>query len=774
MSFHYSLKSLKVRNTIEIQIEQKLKESEERFRIIADQSLTGICIIQDESVIYANDKLSEISEYSKQEIQKWSITDILKSAYHEDLQLLTDKLEERQRSKFGSVMLFTFRFFTKSGKIKWVKISSKSILYQGKPSIIASLIDVTGKKEAEQKLKESENKLDVIISSLPDQIAIIDKNFNIIIVNDRVKELFGSSVVGNKCYKIYHDSDNVCEDCLVKKTFKDGKIHHTECERIGIKGGKMNCWCISSVAARDENGEPSLVVEVSRDISERKIAEQKLRESELKYRSLFESSTEGIASDDMNGNLIDANNAFLDMLGYSREELINLTYTQLTPQKWYKMEEEIRKTQLMIKGYTDIYEKEYVRKDSTIIPVSIRGWLKKNEKGEPIGVWVFVREITNRKMAEQKLKESEEKFRNIADQSLIGICILQDGVIKYVNQHLSEIYGYTIEEIKNWAPGEFIKVFHPEDKDMVLDQALKKQSELTDVANHYQFRAIKRTGETIWIENFSKTIIHDGKTANLVAIIDITERKKVENALKEREHDLRDSLKEIRNSEKNLKDLMEAIPIGVLVSSPNGEIHDLNSQTLEIFGYNSKDEFLKISTQDHYYDPKEGEKFIASMIKEGFIKDFRALFKRKDGTLIWGLVNSISQVNNKQTLFINTFQDISDRIKAEEEIADLAKFPSENPNPVLRVNEEFVLYVNNVGQNLFKVKEGNRIPNLLREIIRKAFEDYKLRQVEVNLNNRVYSLVITPVKGTGYINIYGMDITKRIQAEKMLRKFKIS
>ena len=376
--------------------------------------------------------------------------------------------------------------------------------------------------------------------------------------------------------------------------------------------------------------------------------------------------------------------------------------------------------------------------------------------------------------ARKDLKESEEKFRNIADQSLFGICILQDGVIKYVNQHLSEIYGYTIEEIKNWAPGEFIKVFHPEDKDMVLDQALKKQSGLTDVANHCQFGAIKRTGETIWIENFSKTIIHDGKTANLVAIIDITEIKKVENALKEREHDLRDSLKEIRNSEKNLKDLMEAIPIGVLVSSPNGEIHDLNSQTLEIFGYNSKDEFLKISTQDHYYDPKEGEKFIASMIKEGFIKDFRALFKRKDGTLIWGLVNSISQVNNKQTLFINTFQDISDRIKAEEEIADLAKFPSENPNPVLRVNEEFVLYVNKVGQNLFKVKEGNRIPNLLREIIRKAFEDYKLRQVEVNLNNRVYSLVITPVKGTGYINIYGMDITKRIQAEKMLRKFKIS
>ena len=139
-----------------------------------------------------------------------------------------------------------------------------------------------------------------------------------------------------------------------------------------------------------------------------------------------------------------------------------------------------------------------------------------------------------------------------------------------------------------------------------------------------------------------------------------------------------------------------------------------------------------------------------------------------------GAVSSITQKIDDQPVFLNIFQDITDRIRAEEEIADLAKFPSENPNPVLRVNEEFVLYVNNVGQNLFKVKEGNRIPNLLREIIRKAFEDYKLRQVEVNLNNRVYSLVITPVKGTGYINIYGMDITKRIQAEKMLRKFKIS
>ena len=268
-------------------------------------------------------------------------------------------------------------------------------------------------------------------------------------------------------------------------------------------------------------------------------------------------------------------------------------------------------------------------------------------------------------------------------------------------------------------------------------------------------------GVTHYFESRVGPILKEGKIDGFtVSSTDVTERYIWE--------------KEIQKSEKKLKDIMEAIPIGISITSTEGKIIEINSQAFKLLGYNSAEEFLNVPAEEFYYDPKDREKFISLMKEDGYVQDFRALIKRNDGSLMWSSVSSVAQIIENQTVFIGAFQDITKRIKAEEEIADLARFPSENPNPVLRVNEEFVLYVNKVGQNLFKIKEGNRIPNLLREIIRKAFEDYKLRQVEVNLNNRVYSLVITPVKGTGYINIYGMDITKRIQAEKMLRKFKIS
>jgi len=103
-------------------------------------------------------------------------------------------------------------------------------------------------------------------------------------------------------------------------------------------------------------------------------------------------------------------------------------------------------------------------------------------------------------------------------------------------------------------------------------------------------------------------------------------------------------------------------------------------------------------------------------------------------------------------------------------LEDLAKFPSENPNPVLRVNKEFVLYANQIGQDLFNIKIGDRIPILLRDVIHKSFEENVTQNIEVALNHHFYSLFVTPIKGANYVNIYGMDITERKRAEQNLKE----
>jgi PAS domain S-box-containing protein len=133
--------------------------------------------------------------------------------------------------------------------------------------------------------------------------------------------------------------------------------------------------------------------------------------NEEPYRRLFESSREGIILVDMAGYITTANPALQRMLGRSLEELRNMTYLQLTPKRWHAMQERIIGEQVLKRGYSDEYEKEYIRKDGGIVPISKRVWLLKDDRGKPIGMWGLIRDITEQKKAEEALRESEKRER---------------------------------------------------------------------------------------------------------------------------------------------------------------------------------------------------------------------------------------------------------------------------------------------------------------------------------------------------------------------------
>ena len=136
---------------------------------------------------------------------------------------------------------------------------------------------------------------------------------------------------------------------------------------------------------------------------------------------------------------------------------------------------------------------------------------------------------------EQKLQESEEKFRTITEESLMGIGIIQDDQFKYVNERLAEIFGYTKEELKNLPPHGYSILFHKESFDLVLEQTKRKQAGLSEVINHYNWKGIKKSGESIWLESFSKTVTYKKRFADFVTLFDITEKKEIEDRLKESE-----------------------------------------------------------------------------------------------------------------------------------------------------------------------------------------------------------------------------------------------
>lgn len=145
---------------------------------------------------------------------------------------------------------------------------------------------------------------------------------------------------------------------------------------------------------------------------------------------------------------------------------------------------------------------------------------------------------------------------------------------------------------------------------------------------------------------------------------------------------------------------------------------------------------------------------------------------RADGTELILIIYSVPyrDPNGNFLGLIQNYTDITIRKKAEEKIANLAKFPSENPYPVLRVSKKGIIYTNKAGENIFKTAINDQIPPILREDVEKVLSDKILNTVERAVNGKIYSFVITPVEGVDYINIYGSEITERKKAERRLEQ----
>lgn len=140
-------------------------------------------------------------------------------------------------------------------------------------------------------------------------------------------------------------------------------------------------------------------------------------------------------------------------------------------------------------------------------------------------------ELTERKQAEQALRESEQKFKVLSEQSLLAIGFIQDGMITYANQALSDISGYSADEVMSWTPADQAKIIHPDDRAFVMEQGRKKQAGDPDPVTNYQYRVIAKSGEIKWLDLYSKTVLYQGRNASFFMIIDISERKRAEEAL---------------------------------------------------------------------------------------------------------------------------------------------------------------------------------------------------------------------------------------------------
>ncbi len=227
----------------------------------------------------------------------------------------------------------------------------------------------------------------------------------------------------------------------------------------------------------------------------------------------------------------------------------------------------------------------------------------------------------------------------------------------------------------------------------------------------------------------------------------------------------------LKEAELRYRTTFEQSPDGIIIlDSRTLKAVEFNDAICEILGY-SREEFVKLKVPE--YDANENIEdtkiHVDKILREGR-NDFETKFLTKNGEI--KDIYVIAKVINLggKTYFQSICRDITDRKIAESKIRDLAKFPSENPYPVLRLRKEGVIYANKIARSIFNIQNSTQNPKILEEPISKVIKTQKLEQIELKLNNKVFSFVITPVKGENYLNVYGLDITKRKQAETKLQQ----
>jgi PAS domain S-box-containing protein len=533
---------------------------------------------------------------------------------------------------------------------------------------------------------------------------------------------------------------------------------------------------------------------IAADITERKKAEEVLRQSEQRYRLLAENVKDIIWIRDMNLKLTYTSPSVLEMSGYSVKEVMSMSLEEsLTPSSF----EQLRPTLARVlaageKGQGDlpeviVLEAELIRKDGSIVPVEMKVNLLRNSDGQPIGFLGVARDITERKKAEEALRGSEEKYRNLFNNAQVGLfrSRIADGKILECNDLLAKIFGYLDRE-------EFIAKHitseHYVDQN-VRDQELAQMLGKGKVEN-LEALVTRRDGSPFWI-SYSATIYPERDYIEGV-VIDITERKKVEEALK--------------NSQEYLVKLNDSLQEVIFtVKMPERIIAYVNRSVKDVFGYELEECIGK--TTEFLYSNKNEYGSFGNKLKEA-IEERRdslhveQLLRRKNGEVFPAeITTTFFKEDGRVTQVISVLRDITERRQAEEALkeseekhralVDTAGKAGEGISIVQDVEglEAAYVFVNDAFCEMTGYSREELLSMKAQDLIHPAefseiLDRYRRRQRGENLP-AAYELTFVRKDGTlmpveagfGVINYSGKvaivafhrDITERKRAEEALR-----
>ena len=547
--------------------EEALFESKERYRSFFENAAVAVALVdQNGHVVEANDADCRFLGYSHSELIGMHFTQF---THPHDIGLDSDlyrSLINGEREGYE----IEKRYVRKDGDVVWGRLAV-SLIHDshGNPAyILVVCVDISERKRAQEALRESEERLQFMMSNSP-----------AVIYTCRPSDDFGATFITSN---VVHPLGYEATEFLADPGFWAARIHPDDEPRVF--GGLSALFAEGSYAheyrflhkdgtwrwmhddlrlIRDEAGEPVEIIGSWVDITDRKRAEEALRESERKYRTLFDSASDAVFILDLEGHILDVNRTAHTRLGYTKQEMLRMSVSRLDPPE-FAAKVPARLAQISRSGVA-VFESAHLRKDGSVMPVEINGRLLEYE-GRQV-YFSIVRDITDRKRAEEALRESEERFRTLLAR--VDSVAVQgygpDGVIHYWNKASERLYGYTAEE----AQGRTILdlIVPPETREIVAG-SFAQMAESGLPLPSSEASLLRKDGGRVTVYASYAVVNMPGRAPELYCIdIDLTDRKRAEQ--------------ERLELERRLLHAQKLESLGILAG---GIAHDFNNLLMAVLG----------------------------------------------------------------------------------------------------------------------------------------------------------------------------------------------
>jgi len=544
--------------------ERSLAESTARYRLLFDEAIDYLLLIdpfheEGPVIIDANPAACANHGYTREEMIGMPV------AYLDD-EDSRKKIKERVQGVLsGENVTFEAIHQRKDGSKFPVEVSAKLVATPESSFILAVERDISEKKKSEQELAQSEARFRTLIEHSPAGSALIDVNYTFIYVNPKF-----ASICGYDANELNGRDFRIVLDDFSKKIVSENYRRRQRGEKVATqyefhilrKDGLLRSVEISSTVISTAANQPMTIAQIS-DITEKKKIEMALRESEAKFKSILAHSHAAILLIDDSYQIVYANKQIRKISGFRSQEIIGKDIRKLVGI------ELVKRFDLLIRGKnkTSVSEISLKTKLGKERWIENRSSVYTSSNGQLFLV-VQLLDVTNRKQAEKALMQSEQKYRQLVDNSLVGIYITQQHILRYCNQPFAHIFGYyNAQELI----GTHVKQLIAPESWPIVKREVEQREKHVKSSSHYEFRAIKKDGSIFEVEVLGIAIEYDGKPAVQGSLLDITERKKAESAL-------------VR-SEQQYRQLFNSLPYGGEVLDKDGYVLTCSKNTERLTGY---------------------------------------------------------------------------------------------------------------------------------------------------------------------------------------------